>query len=66
LVGEIVRDLISGGKTAATTEPVTSPELALIVLVPWWSAVARPVALMDMFEGNEEAHWAVLVMSTTV
>jgi hypothetical protein len=62
----MVREVISGGKTAATTEPAAPPELALMVLVPWLRAVARPLAFTEMIEGSEEAHCAVLVISTTV
>ena len=52
--------------TVRTVEPVTSPNVALMLLVPAATARARPVALMVATEVVAEAQVTELVMTAVV
>jgi hypothetical protein len=49
--------------TVATDVPLTKPEAAVIVVVPRFRAVAKPLAVIDATPVFEELHVAVPVMS---
>src|SRR5262249_34246892 len=52
--------------TVSVVEPETAPLVALIVLVPAFTAVASPVALIAAVAGVPDVHVTVLVKSCVV
>jgi hypothetical protein len=52
--GVIARDANTAGVTDRMLEPVIDPEVALIVVLPWFNAVARPFVLTLAMAGAEE------------
>jgi hypothetical protein len=66
LAGVTVIETSAGGATVRTAEPVTEPEVALIVAVPFEALLAKPWLLMVATAMREELHVAVVVRSSVL
>jgi hypothetical protein len=60
--GVTATDCSAAAVTVNTVEPLTAPNVALIVLVPTPTPVANPPALIVATEVVADAHVTVLVM----
>ena len=62
-VGVTARDTGTAGAMVSSAPALAPPELALIVVVPLESEVARPVALTTAIPGSDEVQVAEVVRS---
>ena len=66
LEGATTIEVTTGGVTMRPVEPVTVPELALIVVVPWPIVFVKPFARIVATPVAEEAHVTEFVRSWRV
>ena len=60
-VGVTTIEVSAGGATVSVVDPTIAPDVALILVLPWASVLAKPALLMVAIVGCEEFHVAVLV-----
>ena len=60
-VGVTAIEASAGGATVSVVDPTMEPEVALMLVLPWASVLAKPALLTVAIVGCDEFHVAVLV-----
>jgi hypothetical protein len=66
MLGGFTAIAVNGGGTVNSVDPLTLPEVALMVVVPNAMIVANPLALMVAVAGVDEFHVTIPVRSLEV